>query len=398
MIISWKIVRSVLVIGISVSFFGCKPDATSGGESSSTSSYQEGNMTTFQEGDIPMLIGTYTRNMGHVDGKAKGIYLAYLRNGKILPSQVIEVGSNPSYLTKHPVLDFVYVVHEVGGTEAEPKGQLTTLGLDSTGNYSIVSERITEGVSPCHVSVNSYGTNVYTASYSSGIIESFPIGLNGAAARQNTIIKFEGSGPDPRQKSPHAHFIKEGPDRRVYAVDLGTDMVHVYKNEGAGLVPFGHDIKVSAGAGPRHVAFNGKNIYVLNELNGSIEVWQSTEGPYRHLQTIGTLAGGTKGKSHSAAIRISPNGKFLYASNRTGHNTIASYAIQPDGKLEFITTTKTLGKGPRDFAIDPSGSYLLVANQDTDNIVAYKLDQRTGSLSSPINSEGIMTPVCIQFL
>ncbi len=155
---------------------------------------------------------------------------------------------------------------------------------------------------------------------------------------------------------------------------------------------------MSPGAGPRHIAFNGSNIYVLNELNGTIEVWQSTAGPYKHLQTIGTLSGGTKGKSHSAAIKITPNGKFLYASNRTGHDDIASYAIIPNGKLEFITTTKTLGKGPRDFTIDPTGSSLLVANQDSDNIVVYKLDQRTGALSNPIVSNGIMTPVCIEFL
>lgn len=397
MTVSQKVARLVIVAGIIACICGCKSDSPSKMGNSTVQSKQA-EMTTYQEGDIPMLIGTYTRNMGHVDGKAKGIYLAYLRDGRVLPSEVIEVGPNPSFLVKHPVKDFVYVVHEIGGSEGEPEGQLTALTLDSLGNYMIANSRSTTGEAPCHVSVNKYGTQVYTASYGSGIVESFPIGLNGATGGQNETIKFEGSGPDPRQEAPHAHFIKEGPDGRVYAVDLGTDIVHVYTPQGGRLMPYTHNIKVSAGAGPRHIAFDKSNVYVLNELNGTIEIWQSTAGPYKHLQTIGTLSGGSKGISHSAAIKITPNGKFLYASNRTGYNNIASYAIQPNGKLEFITTTKTLGKGPRDFAIDPSGSSLLIANQDSDNIIVYKLDQRTGSLSDPIVSSGILTPVCIAFL
>ena len=396
---AWKIVRIILFIVVSSYLTSCKPENSDSKANNPNIETQKAEMTTFIEGDIPLVIGTYTRKMSHVDGRAEGIYLAYLRDGKVLPSEVIDVGPNPSFVTKHPVRDFLYVVHEKGGSESEPEGHLTSLTLDSiTGKYTILNTRLTAGGSPCHVSVNRYGTQIYTASYGSGIIESFPIGLNGATGRENETIQFEGRGPDLRQESPHAHFIKEGPDGRVYAVDLGTDIVHVYNPQGGRLIPHTHNIKVSAGAGPRHIGFNGSNIYILNELNGTIEVWQSSDAAYRHLQTIGTLSGGTAGKSHSAAIKITPNGKFLYASNRTGHNNIASYAIRPSGKLEFITTTKTLGDGPRDFAIDPSGSSLLVANQNSDNIVVYKLDQRTGSLSDPIVSNGIMTPVCIQFL
>lgn len=384
---------------ISLMVYSCKSDTSTDRTNTNVKASSElVSMTEYQEGDVPLLIGTYTRNMGHVDGKAKGLYLAYLRHGTVLPSQIINAGPNPSFIAKHPFKDFFYVVNEIGGTADEPFGTLTAMAMKPDRSLEILNTRSTEGLGPCHVSVNKYGTQVYVAHYGSGTIGSFPIGLEGSTGRQNEIITFSGQGPDPRQESSHAHYIAEGNDGRVYAVDLGADKINIFDAQGGRLTLLPQEIKVSSGAGPRHIAFHNNYIYILNELNSTIEVWESTKGSYRRLQAIGTLAGGTKGKGHSAAIKITPNGKFLYASNRTGQNSIASYAIEDDGKLEFITTTPSLGDAPRDLAIDPLGTCLLIANQNSDNIVTYKLDHRTGALSDPKISAGIMTPVSLLFL
>ncbi len=376
-----------------VLLMACKPQ-TKEGETIDTPTLE------LKEG-IPLLIGTYTRKMGHVNGKAKGIHLAYLYKGKVSISKTFEAGPNPSYIATHPLKDFIYVVNEIGGTEEEPKGLLTTLAMDSTMHFKIINTRSSEGVDPCYVSVNQIGTHVLVANYSSGTISSFPIALSGMTGRSSDVVTLKGSGPHDRQKSPHAHFIAEASDGLVYVADLGTDSIHVYKLNGGQLIPHKYQFKVSSGAGPRHLAFHPKQavLYVVNELNNTVEVWRQTEdAPYQQLQTLSTVEPKDKREGYCGAIKITPDGKYLYVSNRGIVHSISSFKILPSGQIEYIGAVTTLGEIPRDIEIDPTGQYLLIANQNSDNIVTYKIDTSTGELSQPRVTQGVMTPVCIRFL
>ena len=350
---------------------------------------------------IPLLIGTYTQDLGWVNGKAKGIHLAVLKEGKVELVNTIDVGHNPSYIAIHPNKKYFYVVNELADSDEEESGQIGTYSIDQSGNIQLIHTRSSRGSGPCHISINEHGTQLLVAHYGSGNISSFPIGLDGALGRDNATIQFTGKGSHDRQEAPHAHFIKEGPDRKIYATDLGTDSIRVYNLVGGALERTG-DFKVENEGGPRHLSFHGALpiVYVLNELSGSIEAWQEVgESKYQRIQSISTLSPSDKGKfAHSGAIKINADNRFLYASNRGDINTIASFQIAEGGELNYLGEVSTMGKIPRDMAIDPSGRYLIIANQDSDNIFTYEIDAATGALSNPKNSPGIMTPSCIAFL
>jgi 6-phosphogluconolactonase len=190
----------------------------------------------------------------------------------------------------------------------------------------------------------------------------------------------------------------------VYAVDLGADKVFIYEldTENKNLVPTQIDTDLAPGSGPRHLAFHPelKTAYVVNELIGTIECFNiDGSGGLQRFQTISTLDEGSSGDAACADIQIHPSGKYLYASNRGEINNIAIYEVSSqDGALQLLGHQATYGKGPRSFVISPSGDFLLVANQDTDNVFTFKIDKSTGlPIDDPIETK-IPTPVCLKFL
>jgi 6-phosphogluconolactonase len=211
---------------------------------------------------------------------------------------------------------------------------------------------------------------------------------------------------DPqRQKEPHAHCIVVSPDNQyAYAADLGTDQILCYKLDPAtakltpNKPPFA---KAPAGAGPRHLTFHprGKHVYVINELLNSVTVFDyaADPGALTERQTISTLPDDFKGTSYCADVKVTPNGQFLYGTNR-GHDSIAAYRIGKDGRLSLVAIEPSLGKGPQNLAITPDGGWLLCANMPGKNVAVFQIDPKTGRLKSAGEPVSQPSPSCIMLL
>jgi 6-phosphogluconolactonase len=219
-------------------------------------------------------------------------------------------------------------------------------------------------------------------------------------------IQQQGSGPDTsRQKSPHVHGIFIKPESRyVYATDLGSDKVMLYyQNKRTGKLSACKTkyFAPSPGSGPRHLDFhpNGKFVYLINELINSVSVLEDFGGELKEIQSLSALPLTFKGKSTAADIHVSPDGKFLYSSNRGTSNSIAIFSIDGNtGMISLAGHQYTGGETPRNFNFDPSGNFLLVANQNSDNIVVFKRDKTTGLLTDTGNRISVGKPVCIKWI
>jgi 6-phosphogluconolactonase len=252
--------------------------------------------------------------------------------------------------------------------------------------------------------VDNSGKFVLVANYVGGNVSVFPVQKDGSLGTATEMIQHAGSGANKkRQEGPHAHNVRLDPANRfAYVSDLGIDKIMIYQfNTGTGkLTPnTPPSANLKPGAGPRHLTFHpkGKFAYVINELNSTITAFtlDKANGSLQELQTVSTLPAGYSEESFCADIHISPDGKFLYGSNR-GHNSIALFSINVQtGKLTPVDHTPTGGKWPRNFTIDPTGNFLLVANQNTNNIVVYRIDPRTGKLKATGNPIDVPAPVCI---
>jgi 6-phosphogluconolactonase len=194
-------------------------------------------------------------------------------------------------------------------------------------------------------------------------------------------------------------------NRYAFVADLGLDKIMVYRFDSnlGKLMPNDEPwTKIHSGAGPRHFAFhpNSKYAYLINELDSTITAfnYEAEHGTLKEMQTVPALPKGFKGTSHCADIHVAPSGKFLYGSNR-GHNSIVIYFIdETTGKLAYVGHEQTQGKTPRNFAIDLAGNLLLVANQDTDTIVPFKINQQTGQLAATGKVTKVPMPVCLKMM
>ena len=348
--------------------------------------------------DRLLYVGTYTLG---TSGKSEGVYVYRMDQ---LTGELKRVGSvrseNPSFLTIDPGRRFLYAVNE------KPEGLVSAFRIDQkTGELTFVNQQSSQGADPCHLSVESGGKSVLVANYTSGTLAVLPIQRGGSLGTAIDVKQHDGSGPREQQKGPHAHCIKlDRGNRHAFAADLGIDKLMIYRfNASAGkLEPARQDsVFLHAGAGPRHLTFhpNGKFLYVINELDSSLTTFKynAAQGTLTAFETVSTLPRDFTGQSFCADIHVSQSG-FLYGSNR-GHNSIVVFATDPrSGRLNLVEHVSTEGKWPRNFTIDPLGRFLLVANQHTDNIVTFRIDQQTGRLTPANQIAEIPTPVCLQFL
>jgi 6-phosphogluconolactonase len=352
-------------------------------------------------------IGTYTRRESFVAGEGAGIYVYRFdpRQGRLDHQSTLSGLVNPSFLALSPAQDRLFAVNEIASGTG-PSGMVSAMAVDArSGDLAYINAQSTGGFAPCHLSVDPGGRFLLVANYQSGSLAAIPIAGDGHLAPATGIVRWRGSGPHPRQESPHAHMIIPGPKRGYYyAVDLGTDRVRTYlldEKKGQLKPVRSAGAHLPAGSGPRHLAFhaNGRFAYTINELASTVTLLRVDRGSGALIpeQTISTLPPGYDGENLASEIQIGPAGRFLYASNR-GHNSIATYAIdQTDGRLLLSGHQSTLGRGPRHFTIDPTGNYLLVANQDTDTIVTFRLHPMSGELTSAESTTHVPTPVCICF-
>jgi 6-phosphogluconolactonase len=314
---------------------------------------------------------------------------------------------NPFFLALSPNGRFLYSIHArtFGGKEPEQVAAYELVGR--TGKLKLLNRQSARGTAACYLHVDTTGKTVVVANYSSGSVASLPIRSDGSLGEAASFVQHVGSSVDPaRQKEPHAHSIVVSPDNRfVLAADLGLDQVLCYRldAQAAKLTPNDPQFaKAPAGAGPRHLAFHpgGKHVYVINELANSVSVfdYEVSSGGLTLKQTISTLPDDfpAGGKSYCADVKITPNGRFLYGTNR-GHDSIAAYAIADDGRLTRLAIHPSLGKGPQNLAISPGGELLLCANMPGNNVAVFRIDS-AGGLKAAGEPLSLPKPSCIMLL
>jgi 6-phosphogluconolactonase len=353
--------------------------------------------------ELLLYVGTYTT------GKSEGIYLYRfnLTSGELAHAGTTKGVVNPSFLTLAPNRRYLYAVNEVDDFGRRKSGAVTAFAVDQkTGDLRLLNQQASLGANPCYVDVDASGKFVLIANYTGGNVTVLPIQRDGSLGESTDTKQYQGSSINrERQESPHAHCVRLDPTNRfAYSCDLGTDKIMIFRFDGRngkllpGEPPW---VQVKPGAGPRHLAFDhtGRYVFALNELNSSVTAFARDleKGSLRELQTITTLPKDFAGANTGADIHVSPNGKFLFCSNR-GHNSIAIFKIDPrSGALTAMGHESTRGLTPRNFAIDPTGAFLLAANQKSDNIVVFRLDQRTGRLSATGQVVQVPSPVCLKF-
>ena len=349
--------------------------------------------------DPYLFIGTYT------SGQSKGIYVYRFNTSTGTGTEISTIkANNPSYLCVSGDGKHVYATDE-----DNHGGGLGAYAFDpASGKLVLLNTQSSQGICPCYVSEDKSGKWVFAANYCSGSLAALPVNSDGSLAPAVQIIQQFGKGPDTaRQEMAHVHSTIFSPDEKfLLAADLGTDEEHVYSFNPEESIPLreGHDSVVSLkpGSGPRHIVFHPTkpNVYILSELTGTVDAFHfdSKTGRLTHFQRIRTTPESFNGFPGSADIHIRADGKFLYASNRGTANNLAVYAIQNDGRLSIRQFISVNGKHPRNFAIDPSSHFLLVANRDTNNIVVFSINPVTGMLKATGKEISIPNPVCLKFL
>jgi 6-phosphogluconolactonase len=346
---------------------------------------------------LNLLIGTYTN-----PGKSEGIYVYEFdaSKGKASYKNKAPGLSRPAYLTLNKQQNRVYAVHELN----EGKGKVSAFAFDKTsGALSLLNEKPSHGDDPCHITTDKDNKHVFVSNYSGGSLAVFPIQKDGSLgdAVQTEIYKANGTKKGRQEKS-HAHSAVLSPkEDYLFVSDLGNNEVLAYKYSDDEKTPLfmANVTKSPEGSGPRHFVFhpNKDFAYSVQELTCSITAYNYKDGKLNSLQNISTLPPDHKGEKSSADIHISPDGKFLYASNRWDAHSIAMFSIGKDGTLSSIGWQPTLGKTPRNFVIDPTGNFLLAANQESDEVVVFRRNKKTGLLSDTGERIKVFAPVCLKF-
>jgi 6-phosphogluconolactonase len=242
-----------------------------------------------------------------------------------------------------------------------------------------------------------YEDFLFVANYGGGSIAVVRLDAAGTPVEVSDSIMFKGE----EGTRSHAHMIAPGPGgKKIYLTDLGLDRIAIYDLDRVSgkLINTGY-AKLSKGSGPRHFTFgkDGSKMYVINELGSTLTVFNvSRTGDLNEIQTISTVPAGFTGKNYCADIHLSKNGKFVYGSNR-GHNSIVTFKIGADGKVVVLGHTSCGGEWPRNFVVDPSGKYLLVGNQNSNDITVLKIDSKTGVPGESAFKLNTKSPVCLKF-
>ena len=343
-----------------------------------------------------LLIGTYTNTC-----KSNGIYVYEFNanSGDFKLKSSSENVVNPSYLSVSADNKFVYAVNENG-----PQSTVSAFGYHAkSGKVTFLNKNDALGDDPCHL-IND-DKNVIVANYSGGNLAVFKKNSDGSISNVQQLIQHEGKGLNAtRQEKAHVHMVCFSPDKKyVLSNDLGLDQVFIYKynpNSKNEILTLKEKVAVKSGSGPRHLTFSkdGKFVYLIQELDGTLTTFSyNKDGRLKLLKEINIIPKGFTGATGSAAIKISPDGNFLYVSDRGDVNSILVYKILKDGNIELVEQVSTLGKGPRDFAIDPTGNYLLVGHQYTNDIVIFKRDKVTGKLTNTGKRIELCSPVGLVF-
>ncbi|MEX2592320.1 MAG: lactonase family protein [Anditalea sp.] len=329
------------------------------------------------------LVGTYTED------SQDGIHIV-----KFNPEQdvleTVYIASeveNPSFVISNAKENLIFAVEETSG---ENGGKVTSFRLNKAmQTLEKINSVNTQGDHPCHLSLDPTEKFLIASNYSGGNLTAIPIDSEGNLSNEVQVVQHTGSSTHPnRQQQPHVHSAVFHPEEpKVLVGDLGTDRINVYAFDNNSSTPLASSEKtpfaVKPGSGPRHLAFNeaGNRLYLIHEITAEIGVYAYENEHLTHLETHTLLPDGFSGKVGAAEVRISPDGNYLYASNRGDANDITVFGIEKEtGKLMKIQNVPSQGVGPRNFGITPDGKYLIAGNQGSNNLVVFAINGSTGKL------------------
>jgi 6-phosphogluconolactonase len=322
-------------------------------------------------------------------------------NGSLQLLSQSDAGTDPSFFCFSKRRRLIYVINEVSEFNGAKGGGLTTLKYDRS--FRIIDKireiPVPDG-GPCFVSLTPGNDYLLIANYTGGSAAVVKLDNDGIPIKICDTIFYKKQG----EKISHAHMISSDPQgRRIYVTDLGLDRIMIYtlNNSSGKLIPYNEDgIPLSPGSGPRHFVFSkdGSVMYVIGELNSTISTYKVDDiKGLIHIQTVSTLREGFAASNSSADIHIGKSGDYLYGSNR-GENTIVTFRILRNGQLSLAGHTDCGGNWPRNFVIDPSGKYILVGNQRSDDISVFRIDDKTGLPVKTGNNNKISAPACLKFI
>ncbi len=354
---------------------------------------------------------------------SKGIYQSSFNptTGQLSVPVLVAPTARPSFLALSPARNgqkrFLYAANAVN----DPAATVTTFSMDpASGAINQLGQVSSGGAGPAYVSVDASGHAAFVANYFGSTVASYHVQPDGTLSQPVTVIdfkdkeKFGSRGPNTvRQDIPHPHCATVSPDNRFLLVcDLGSDTISVFvidSETGHLTTNDPHLFDVRRGSGPRHVVFhpNGRWVYCINELDNTIDqlLWtqtSSTENPQGllvntnfHIKTIG---GDFPAEKNTAAeVAVSPDGNFLYASNR-GEDTLVVFSIRPKkGDLLLVQRIPCGGKGPRHFTLDPTAQWLVCGNQDSASVTVFRRDAATGKLMGPVQTAPVDSPLFTLF-
>jgi 6-phosphogluconolactonase len=346
-----------------------------------------------------VVIGTRTH------GASDGIYVYRFNvdSGKITYLNHIAGIADPTYLCVSDNNKFIYAV---SNKSIGPGAVYAYKFNQATGQLDSLNKQPAYG-GPIYVSVDKARKNLFCANYLGGSLSVYPIKDDGSLGEASQVIQNSGSSINRLlQEAPHVHSAVLSPNEKyLVSTDLGTDKLNIYKYNTTAepvlkpaAVPF---VAGNPGYGPRHAVFSadGRYIYMLQELSGTVTVYRFNNGRATYVQLKSLVSYNFKGNIQAADIHLSPDGRFLYASNRGTANEIVQFAVnKASGRLTFVRRYSSMGRSPRNFTIDPTGNYLLVSNQFSNNVSVFKVDKRSGMLKSTPTIINIDAPMCIRFV
>ena len=362
--------------------------------------------------DVELLVGSYTQ------GTSQGIYRLQFDSdkGHISPEPLqVFKASNPSWLTLSADQQRLFVVNENGQGQTDVVGRASSVAIDPKSNeLSLVNQVSTLGEEPTHSSLSHDERYLFVANYGvhadpGGSLAVLPINAQGQLQPVTQMSSHPASRVNPeRQMSAHVHSVVSSPDGKfVYASDLGADKVFVYRYDPAAnpehplVAAEPAFIELPAGSGPRHLLFSkdGKHAYLTTEMSAQVFVFDYADGQLKQRQAVDLAHGLPAEKRAAGALHASPDGKFLYVSNRGKANEILVFAINPgNGQLTEIQRRSVEGDHPREFALSPNGKFLLIANQMSNAIVVLERDSKTGKLGKTVQSLKMDAPSDLKFI
>lgn len=325
-------------------------------------------------------------------------------NGALKPLHRTTGVQHPFFLAISRDGRFLYAIDTERFEDSEDDDVAAYAIVGRTGQLTRLNQQSARGGSSCYLDVDATGQALLVANYLTGSVAALPIHKDGSLGEAASFEQHTGRSVDPdRQTGPFAHSIVVSPDNRfALSADLGLDKIMIYQLDAAGAKltpnPAQPFARLDPGSGPRHLTFhpNGKAVYVINELKNTVTYfgYAADSGTLAERQTISTLPDDFTGKSYCADLKITPNGRFLYGTNR-GHDSIAMYRLGDDGRLELIGIEPSLGSGPQNLLLSPDGGWLFCANMPGNNLVVFRIDPNSGRLANMGKPVAIPMPSCI---